>query len=256
MNAAEIYQKEVHKRGGFFGTWLPGDHLRLGDVGKMSDGKFTYLRSLGDLGMEPTLSGWSPGQSASFTSHAKISTEVNTETKASGVGSASLRLSLGRDGSFVFEASELRHRRIEQRLKVRDFVVSLYKKGKWSADWLLVDGLHQAACATIVVANGAAAEVILDADTVGPIDVSSLANGAIKFVLRSTSSAIEKVISGKDVHPLFSCLRLSRSWLGRPVDMEAARGPGDALDDAFERVAPGDVWPASPSDVVAAGPSR
>lgn len=45
------YARELHRTFGYFGTWLPGTVLGLGDVGTIERGEFQRVTSLRDLGI-------------------------------------------------------------------------------------------------------------------------------------------------------------------------------------------------------------
>ena len=66
----KLYHQEMHANLGFFGTWLPGDLLQLGDVGILTNGRFRAETTL--TGAWSALGGKRKGISAKPPVHVEI----------------------------------------------------------------------------------------------------------------------------------------------------------------------------------------
>jgi hypothetical protein len=122
-------------------------------------------------------------------------------TKLAAIGSASaptfpkaeIRIEFSRAGAFIFHATNLR----PQHLVNRSAVVDAYKHGQWRRSWLLVDALHIAERATIVVSEDSSAEIVLVSEESGILPGISLADPRISLTVSSTHGSIVHVVGGR-----------------------------------------------------------
>jgi hypothetical protein len=219
----KLYQREMHTNLGFFATWLPGDHLELGEAGVLEGGRFRKTTSLDELGIAIEVSAAGPPQKAQYesTSGTKVSVSAGAAATPGTRGEISVQFS--KAGAFVFHSSGLRHSRVENRLAVADALLKAYKAGRWKKEWYLIEGLHTAESATIIVSEDSTAEIVLAAMTDLPFPAISLADPKVELNVSSTRGKLFHLVGGRRLHPLYSCLRVRDPWSGAP-SVEPVRG--------------------------------
>jgi hypothetical protein len=221
----KIYQQEMHGNLGFFATWLPGDPIEIGEVGVLEGGRFRRMSSLKELGIACDLSTGQSAQNVQYTSTQGTKITTSAGATATAVAKAEITIDFSREGAFVFHASGLRWQRLENRSAVAEEVVEAYKKDKWKKGWLLVEALHTAEQATIIVSEDSSAGLVLVASAEAPIAGVSLADPKIGLTVASTQGKIVHIVGGKGLHPLYSCLRLKDPLFGAP-SVQPVRGSG------------------------------
>ena len=233
---ARLYQQEMHSNLGFFPTWLPGDPIEIGDVGVLEEGRFRRLASLQELGIAYQASTGSAAQNVQYSSTQGTKIEIGAGADAARVAQGEIKVEFSRAGAFVFHATELRMRQLDNRLAVGKAIVGGYERGKWKKEWLFVEAHHLAACATVIVSEDSAASLVLNASASGPLTSISLADPKVGLTVSRTSGRIVHVVGAKNLHPLYSCLALRDPLFGKPV-IEAVRGggPGIGPEELFVR---------------------
>lgn len=218
----KLYQREMHDNLGFFPTWLPGDRIQIGDAGVLEGGRFRRTTSIADLGIAYEVSSGAATQDVQYTSTQGISLGTKAGAAADLV-KGEIRIEFSREGAFVFHATRLQARQLENRAQVSEEIVKAYRIGKWEKDWLLVETLHTADCVTVIVSEDSSAELVLAASADMPLASISLADPRIDLTVASTRGRIVHIIGGKGLHPLYSCLRLKDPFFGSP-SVQPVRG--------------------------------
>lgn len=210
----KLYQEQMHSNLGFFGTWLPGDPLSLGDVGILERGRFRPLTTLTELGIPFTRGVTGSPQNLQYTS--KSGTSVNVKTSAEVVGplaaSAEIEIQFSQEGAFLFHASSVMNQRLDDRLALADSILALYANGTWKSEWFLIESLYSADCATIIVAEDSSASLSIGASSSLPMGALPLADPHVKLSISSMKGKIVQVVGGRDLRPLYSCVRLKEGW--------------------------------------------
>ncbi|HWM91923.1 MAG TPA: hypothetical protein VN493_14250 [Thermoanaerobaculia bacterium] len=221
----KLYQREMHDNLGFFPTWLPGDRIEIGDVGILEGGRFRRMTSLAELGIAGKTEAGAATQDVQYTSSegTKIATTAGAEVTA--VAKAEITVDFTREGAFVFHASRLRPQYLENRAAVGQEIVKVYKKGQWQKEWLLVEALHTADRATIIVSEDSSAGLVLVASAETPLSSISLADPKVGLKIAATHGKVVHIIGGKGLHPLYSCLRVKDPLFGAP-SVQPVRGAG------------------------------
>ncbi len=225
----KLYQREMHDNLGFFATWLPGDQIEVGDVGVIEGGRFRREASLKELGIPCKVGAGKAMQSVQYTSTqgTKIATTAGAATT---LAKAEISIDFSREGAFVFHASNLRPYRLDNRVAVAEKIVDAYKKGTWKKEWLLVEGIHAAECATIIVSEDGSASLVLAASADAPIAGVSLADPKIGLTATATRGRIVHILGGAGLHPLYACLQLKDPLFGGP-SVRPVRGAGAAGEE-------------------------
>ncbi len=225
----------MHSNLGFFATWLPADPIEIGDVGTLEDGRFRRTSSLKDFGIAFTASSSPSSQNLEYTSTKGTKITTTAGAVATAVAKAQITIEFSREGAFVFHASGVRAHRLENRSEVGEKILDAYRNEKWRNDWLLVEALHEAEHATVIVSEDSSAGLELVASADVPIRAVSLADPKISLAVASTHGKILHVVGSKRLHPLYSCLRL-KAPLFRAPSVESVRGASAVGDQQlFDR---------------------
>lgn len=241
VSPVRLYQREMHGNLGFFATWLPGDPIEIGDVGLLEAGRFRRMASLKDLGIPCEVDVSSTQQNVQFTSTKGTRLTTSAGANAPTLVKAEIKIGFSREGAFIFNAFKLRPRRLVNHSTVAEAILDAYRNHHWEQGWLLVETVHVAERATIVVSEDSSAELVLVADVAGALPTVSLANPRIGFTVASTRGKVVHIVGGRDLHPLYSCLRLKSTFFGEP-SLQPVRGIGDVrLESAFSRPAIDDL---------------
>jgi hypothetical protein len=220
----KIYQKEMHENLGFFATWLPGDHMELGTVGVFKGNQFRQVATLNDLGISYSPSHEGSPQPLKYTSSS--GTSINMSAGAGTVipsTTAEVTIDFSREGAFLFDALNVRHIRIKNRFDVVADILKSYENGRWKKEWYMVESLHIADSATIIVSQDRSAGLVLSASSDLPILSTTLADPKVGLSIKSIRGKILHVIAGRDLQPLYSCLRL-KDALFKAAEVVPVRG--------------------------------
>jgi hypothetical protein len=139
------------------------------------------------------------------------------------VAKAEITIDFSSAGAFVFHASQMQQHRLENRRAVDDQIVKAYRRKKWNRDWFLVEAIHFAKCATVIVSEENSAQLILAMSARGSLTGLSLSDPKVGFKIVSTRGKLFQTIGGRNLHPLYSCLRLAKPLFGKPA-IQAVRG--------------------------------
>ncbi len=217
------YQREMHDNIGFFATWLPGDLLELGDIGTLKDGIFRKRSSLRELRIKYQASALGASQNLQYTSKSGTAFSVDSSVAAPKPLdiSAAIKVEFSSEGSFLFHASNVRNRRLENIANLTGAILEIWNNGKWDKNWYVVESIHQADCATVIVSEEVSAGVTFNAK--GALGGIPLADPRVDLSISSSRGKMAQIIAGRDLRPLYSCLRVREGWFSGP-SVEAVRG--------------------------------
>lgn len=227
------YHSEMHSNLGFFATWLPGDPIELGDAGVLIDGRFRRLSSLNELRIPFDQGEIGVAQNIQYTSTKGTKIDFKAKVKAGGVAEANIAVDFSNDGAFIFHAAGMRARRINDIASVGKKLLDAYEAGRWHKNWLLIESLHVADCATIIVSQEDSASLTLSAKVDAGLSAFSLADPRIGLEISSSRGKLVHFIGAKKLRPLFSCIRIQPKLLGKPI-IAPARGISTQMIE-FER---------------------
>lgn len=211
-----LYQTEMHANMGFFCTWLPGDPLHLGDIGILEGGRFRTQTTLAELGVKFTGTGKGSPQNLQYTSKAgtTVSVRAGAELQMPLPASAEIDIKFGNEGAFLFHASNVTNESLADRLNLSLSVSSLHSNGRWRKEWYLVESLYSADCGTIIISQDSSAHLVISAASSMPLGPLPLADPQVRLSVSSASGKMVQVVGGRDLRPLYSCIRLKETWLG------------------------------------------
>jgi hypothetical protein len=213
---AKLYQQEMHDNLGFFATWLPGDHLDVGDIGRLEGGRFRKQSSLADMGI--TVNESTKGSPLSLQYTSRSGTSISTEGGASGLGlvSTQIKIDFTTSGAFLFHATGVRNFRLDNNQALVARIKQSYFAGQWDPHWYLVESVHVADHATVIISDDTSAGLVLTASASGPLGQMPLADPKVSLSVTSTRGRMVQIVGQRGLRPLYSCLRLMASWFNEP----------------------------------------
>ncbi len=224
----KTYQEEMHGNLGFFASWLPADPVDVGDIGVLEGGRFRRVGTLAELGI-PCDVEVTPGKSAmQFTSTEGVQLDASGGANVQAAARFEVSIRFSGAGAFVFHASGLQLRRLRNRGQVAEAMLDNYERKRWKKEWLLVESVHAAERASIIISEDNAARLVLAADVKLPPTIS-LADPKVGFEVAATEGKLFQTLGAKNLHPLYSCLRIRDPLFGQ-AEVMPVRGPGDAAN--------------------------
>jgi len=211
----KIYQMEMYNNVGFFATWLPGDHIEVGAVGVMKNGGFRQEATLIDLGIKFKQSEEGSPQPLKYTSSKGTTVESSAGARISAV-TADIKIDFSSEGAFLFDALNVRQVRIVNRFDVTADIIKLYEEGRWHKEWYVIESLHVADSATIIVSQDQSAGIVIAASSELPIPSTTLADPRIDLSVKSSRGKLFQIIAGRNLRPLYACLRLKDGLFNAP----------------------------------------
>jgi hypothetical protein len=222
------YQEEMHGNLGFFATWLPADPVDVGDIGIFEGGRFRQVSSLAELGI-PCEVEVTPGKSGmQFTSTEGVQLDASGGASVPAAARLEVSIRFSGAGAFVFHASGLQLRRLRNRSQVAEAMLANYERKRWKKEWLLVESVHAAERASIIISEDNSARLVLAADVKLPQSIS-LADPKVGFEVSATEGKLFQTLGAKNLHPLYSCLRVKDPIFGQ-AEVMPVRGPGDVAN--------------------------
>jgi hypothetical protein len=229
----------MHYNLGFYATWFPGDPIEIGDVGELINGRFRRLSTLTDLGIKYAKSEAGGPHNIQYTSAKGTKVSTGASARAAGIAAMEINIEFSADGAFVFHATGLQAARLQQLPTIGESVLAAYKNGRWRREWLLVEAVHSAECATIIVSQDNTASIVLAGEASGPVAISSLADPKAKLNVSSSRGKLVHVVGERGLSPLYSCLRVGHSFFSEPA-LAPARGEARQSIE-FERASLNDL---------------
>jgi hypothetical protein len=212
----KTYQREMQQNLGFFATWLPGDPIAVGDIGRFVGGRFRRESSLAELGIAFASSQQSGGQDVQYTSSEGTKVSADAGMAIAGLTKTEMSIEFSQEGAFVFHATDLRTKQIGDRSEVTRGLLAALQAERWSKDWLLVDSVRTAERATIIVAEDKSAELGLTVSLSGNLPAMSLSDPRVEVAITRTKGKVVHIVGGKGIRPLYSCLQVVDPLIGRP----------------------------------------
>jgi len=224
-NPVKLYHREMHEKVGFFANWLPGDPLEIGAIGVLTDGRFRKESSLKELKIACQESDPGYPQDLHYTSNSGVKISTSGQASAVATASAEVAIEFSQQGAFVFQAVGLRGRQLENRAAVARGVLQADEEERWQRNWVLIESLHVADCATIIVAESSGAGLVLAAKAGGTISAAALADPKLDVQVKSSSGSLVQVLCERKLRPLYKCVHLAGGWLpGTKKRLEARAG--------------------------------
>jgi hypothetical protein len=206
----KLYQREIYDKFSCFATWLPGDQIAVGDVGIIKRGRFRRQATLKGLKIPCGATAGEKTESFQFESSRGVTIQATPGAAVHQVAGLGVSIMFSQKGAFVFHVSDLCHHRLDEPETVAEHVLKLYnaKARKWNKDWFLVDEVHSAECATIVVSEVRSSSISLDVSAGGLVPGFSLADPKLDLKVAGESRRVNYVLCKAGAQPLYSCVQV------------------------------------------------
>lgn len=223
MAAHLQYCNELRRKFGYHATWIPTDHINLGDYGIFEDNIFRRLGSIDD--MQITFGIKKASAKGRILEHSsknsiQISTKSSGSAKLNGSSlskiDAGLIIDLKRKNSTFFKANDSVTHIISNITSVGKNILKLYDDRKWEKEWVVVTNLIHAKSASIFISSGSSGKIELKANGKVKTDQLDIANSKCKFTIVSEIGMDTKII-GQNLTPLFRIMTVKKRIFRAPV---------------------------------------
>lgn len=246
MSLHKTYSRAVAQQTGYLATWFPHIELRLGAIGKIEDGQFTQLTSLGNLKIAfDELIDSNPAGSFDVSTESlrsietKLAGELDDRFANVAEANAGIKVSFAGKNGAVVRTKQVRSRRIDDIAAIEQRMLELVRPAAgarpvWDPDWIVVVEVVSAGVATVVATADRDGSVEIEATAaLGP---DGLVDADAGLVVKSGSKAQATMLAKKNATPFYKARRIRRKWLwlwGLEVAPADFAPPSDA-DDLFE----------------------
>lgn len=220
----KTYQTEMHENLGLYATWLPTDPMEVGDIGFFEGGRFRLVKKLSDFNIVCDTKAQSGASDLQFSSRDGVKVNISSNISASASTGAQINIDFSSNGAFLFHAYGVRLHRLENRHEVAESVLKLYANNQWEKEWMIVEAVHVAQRATVLISEDKSASVQIAASARMAMPSLLLADPAIDLKVTSFRGKVFQMLSAKQPHPLYACLRVKNPMLGRPKVMPVRGG--------------------------------
>jgi hypothetical protein len=241
MSAKDSYLTGIHQGLGYYAAWMPNQSLSLGQVGRLKAKEFEPLTSLQELKIPFTSN---QGKTSFSLDH---SVKINLRLIASASADIKIKelqqdnaakIDLKQAGAFLFQAKNCREDTIANRLDLEQEILGSYMQGVWKPEWVVIDLLVTAECATILISNQEKAEIELRANKKLAQSKAFLAEQSAGFSISASNGDLTKFIAESNITPLLRISRLhKRFWIFGERELRQVKGTNTERD-ILEEVTP------------------
>lgn len=236
----KVYTARMHQKFQYRATWLPQVKMEVGQIGKFYDKKWVVEGHLSDLGIDITAASNQVEGGLEFTSQEGVSISTKLKGGSANVlanvadAAADVTIAFGKENSIVFKANDVTLHQLEKKMFLKDKILTLWEKGTWDKDYLIVSEVIEAASATIIVSGGANAKIELNASGDIGGKAFDLADAEAGFQVAKDNNIGVKVIAQSSITPLYNVLGIRKSLFSK-ADLVPR-----SVDDLFVEVAFGE----------------
>ena len=169
---ANAYADSIHNEWGpIYAVWPPESSFQLGDYGILKDS--LMIKKLGNISKDFSIKikSLKEERADKFTYTSKGSVGIKYVTKGE-IGSGDLKtakagieVEFSKENAIFFNASGCNSYSIENRSRVSEELVTLYRQKKWNADHIVIDKIFAVAGSIIVFSSGNIGSIYLEAQT-------------------------------------------------------------------------------------------
>ncbi len=222
---------EIKKELGYFTTWLPGEPVKLGDVGVMVDSAFERRTSLKNLGVKFDIIKDETKSDIKYTSSEAVDEVILVDGNVAEeipnpIGDAKIEIKFNflREGAIVFETKGAKTNNINNIPKLEKDILNLKSNGEWKDEWVIIKEVINVDSATILISNSSLSESKLevgaDIEVLKSVDI-----GDAKLKLKSVYSkdmAFES-IAKESLTPLFNVVQLKKKFWTGDLELETIK---------------------------------
>jgi hypothetical protein len=254
-DAAVTYLKTFHDQVKFYGTWLPGLRIKVGEVGRIDDdGLYRYSTELANVGIDVDTE-TVPYQDVQFATEGSVEVSGGVGAKTAQLVSTiagakgAFTISFSRENAVVVILREVRLERVKDEEKLRRDMLAAWNDAprRLETDHVVITKVFSARSGTLAMAAESAArvEAATSVDIApGKIELADISGKLSIVSTDNTRFAISAAADDPPLTPMFEMLHFAknRPWyrFWRPVLAAGTRGLGSPadLDDSTD---PGEV---------------
>lgn len=261
------YLREMHRRFGYFATWLPTTPLQVGDVGTFDGNVFTKVRHITDFNLPNPATETGDPSDFSYSAADQTTVTVKAAGTAAPAGSlldpakAGVVIEFGRKGAVLFEALGSAITAVKDRHKLSEGILNLYKQSvngqrRWDSSLCVVTDVVKCKSATLFISDSRDSKIELNIGAQAALDGAfSLASASLQLSVAVARDVSTRVIAASGLTPLFKAWRIVDPWFGPPAFQPmhpamASEMSEQSMTPSFEPVAfrhglEAGVWPSS-----------
>ncbi|MCX5583441.1 hypothetical protein [Streptomyces erythrochromogenes] len=241
MDLAARYVTRCHELTGYWGSWPPGNPIRVGLVGSLSESKiFRRLKELGDVTEIPAQEivevktdfneSWYDGGETAITTSAAVAANAQSQIDTS----MNVNISFEEDCGIFLAYSGATHEQIRDIDLLKRQILALTREKIWKPDWAVIVETIRADHLTALVSSRSNASITLNLRAeMGKFQAWHLARGDLGVSVKS-QKAIGLESIGTSGTPLYRAIVISKTWLRKPkVVLSGEASADDAFEDAY-----------------------
>lgn len=209
MSVVKQYTKELHKKFGYYATWLPGKRIKIGDVGVLYKNVFERETSLKNLGIDFKVIKDKTKMDLDYRSEGSVNISPKISGQAPVAGSklanidAGITVEFTKSKSIAFQASGVLLHQIEDLMPVKKEVFKLYATKEWEKNWVIVTELAVADSATILISSASSTTIDIKAKSDIGMEQLKIANADAGLHLMNSMGLETKIMAESELNPLF-----------------------------------------------------
>ncbi len=220
MSISSQYIKELHKEFGYFGTWLPGTPISVGDIGIIDKNGFIRHSSLKEMEIDFETVIDDTTEDIEYSSregvlwHSKLSGQSPELGSSLTKTDAGISVKFSKENAILLMTKGVQTHLISNIPKLESDILRLKKKGLWRNDFSIITELKSADSSTILISNSSKSEIELRMKaSMGSTEVN-LADVEAGFSISSYKNMALKIIAERGLSFLFRAMSLKKSTFG------------------------------------------
>ncbi len=204
---------EIKKELGYFTTWLPGEPVKLGDVGVLINGSFERVTNLKNLGIDFDIDLDKSGSDFNFQSinAVKENMLVNGEIPKVPINCvANAKIGIGftfsRAGAVVLKTNGAKYNSINDKNKLSRDIKQL--GNEWQKNWVVITEVVDADSCTILIANSSKSESKFELEGNAGNEIIDIADASLKLKSLSIKNMLVNSVAEEGMTPLFKISKL------------------------------------------------
>ncbi|MBU4566449.1 MAG: hypothetical protein KMY53_05935 [Desulfarculus sp.] len=218
----DIYAGEVHRNlKPLYANWDPGRQARLGDVGILKDDVFIHVTSLDNLGVSFNTRDDPASDHKFFISQngSKVTSHAKGSLDANGIAfvNAALEVEFTSDKAVMFNAADCSYSMIDDKNKLGQEVMDLYKNKKWKKKWVVITDLITSGSTTLAISGGSTSSIVFQAT--GNVQQIDLADASLGLSVAKSQQIGYQLVASHGLTPLFGLCKIqSNFWYGNQFE--------------------------------------
>lgn len=222
MKTAKIYTKELKRHIQKIATWMPDEHLEIGQIGVMKNYGFIPKSHLDkksipfSIKKDPTASDIDYQTQGAVSISPLLSGNVPVAGQVPTTVKASVKINFSQKNAVVFKAKNVYHHYIDNLEEVEKAILQRYSEDSWEKDWVVITGLSVADSATIIISGAQNSEIALKAGADIAVAHIDIADASLGLQIAKDQNINVKHIAKQGLTPLFRAHKVKTPLFGKP----------------------------------------